>query len=132
MMQLESSQFGTHLLVINSFRLVKWSVDNLLEAFSDVKEGFDSEYTQRWLIHFMDDGIHEELLLAVRLNPYQMIQPSLTAEEIAQTDAIIASKIAAIQNSQNTPSSSQTTDTSSQDGSVFQYGFTFTHFRDTQ
>ena len=73
MMHLESDSFGTLSMVIDAFRLIKHSVDSLPnEQFGYVKEDFNMEYTQRWFDHFMNDEYHDELILAARLNPYQL------------------------------------------------------------
>lgn len=130
MKHLESESFGTISYVIDAFRLIKHSVDNLPDnKFENEKSLFNDDYTHRWISHFLEDDTHDMLLMAARLNPYQTKCSSLTIEEINTANTLLQRHI-----SQNENTHRYTTDqwnqVNTENRNLFEYGYTFNHFRD--
>ena len=120
---MESDNFGSLSCVIDSFRLLNLSVYRLPEYFNPEKQRFNESFVQRWTNGL---GLKEKetLLVAAWLNPFQMINSSLTYEERVKADNIIKRMINENSNSLNQPSDipqmQQVEDT--------QYGYTYSAF----
>ena len=129
MMHLESNDFGTLSMVIDSFRLIQHSVQCLPdEQFAYEKEEFEIEFTRRWVDHFSENEIHNELIMAARLNPYQLLQTSLTNEEINFSNTLLSREIQNMEHNFNAPNDNNEDNLMNEN--LFRYGFTFQHFRD--
>ena len=129
MMHLESDNFGTLSKVIDAFRLIQHSVQCLPDdQFAYEKEKFDLQFTERWIDHFFNNEYHDELLLASRLNPYQLQHTSLTSEEINSANAILSREIQNMQQNANVQNNNNAGNERNEN--LFQNGFTFQHFRE--
>ena len=119
-MQLESDSFGTISKVIDCFRMIYKSVEDLDEDIWKYEiDVFKKSYNKHFEKVF--EQYYDTLLICARLNPQSITSTSLTSKEQAQADKLLID----LENKNDSPSSSQDTSPKKKEG---KYGISFKDF----